>query len=322
MRFAKACIAALAPLVAVGATGAMAQDFPRMPIQLWVPYAAGGNLDVTTRNIAPYLAEELGVAVVVQNKPGAGGSVAALQVARMKPDGYNLMTTATTELSVTPHITNAAYSIKSFELVGSINTVPMVIEVPPDSRFKSFAQMKAEACAHPDTVSMGIAGIGSVNYMALLRLQEAMKCTFKMVPYNGSGPALLGVLGNQTDAILDQVSSSKGYLDSGKLKPLVVLSQDKVAGVQSVPTLRESGVQGADMATVAAIVAPAGLPPSVAATLRKALRKVMARKDVQEKITALGGVAFTAEPDNFMEVIQPLETQALRYKAEGKLSTN
>lgn len=309
-------------LFALAGSVASSQDFPKTPIQIVVPYAAGGNLDVTTRLIAPFLGEELGASVIVQNKPGAGGSVGATQVSRSRPDGYTLLTTATTELSVTPHITNAPYSIKSFELVGSINTVPMVVEVTPQSRFKSFEQFKAAACAEPESVTVAIAGVGSVNYMALMRLQEATRCRFKMVPYNGSGPALQGVLGQQTDAIIDQVSSSRPYLESKRLLALVVLSDDKVAGLEGVPSLKEAGVRGADMATVAALVAPAGLPADVAAKLRKALKKTMARKEVQEKIAVLGGVAYTAEADNFMDVIRPLEEQALRYKAEGKLQTN
>ena len=315
-------VLSVAAILALAAPLAAAQDFPKAPVQIIVPYAPGGNLDITTRIVAPALGEALGTTVVVQNRPGAGGSVGATQASLARPDGYTLLTTATTELTVTPHIANAPYGIKDFTLIGTVSTVPMIIGVTPDGKYQSFDQLLAAACAKPGSVSIGIAGVGSVNYMALLRLQEATRCEFLMVPYQGSGPALLGVLGNQTDAIIDQVSSSRPHLDAKRLKAIVVLSDDKASGLEDVPSLSRSEVKGADMATVTAFVAPAGLPADVTTKLREALRKALGRKDVQQRIAELGGLAFTGDKDDFMEMIRPLEDMALRYKAAGKLQAN
>ncbi|GAA5235657.1 tripartite tricarboxylate transporter substrate binding protein [Verticiella sediminum] len=298
---------------------AQAKEYPRQPIQVVVPYAAGGNLDVTARAIAQPLAEALKGSVVIVNKPGAGGSVASTYVSRAKPDGYTVMITANTELSVTPYITGAPYSMDSFASVGTINTVPMLIEVHPDSKYRQIGELIKAACAQPDTVTMGVAGIGSVNYMALRFLEQATQCRFRMVPYQGSGPAVTALLGNQVDAVIDQVSSSQSYLRTGKLRALAMMSPQRPAGWEDVPTLAESGIEGADMATMAALVTPKDVSEDIRNKLSAALKLALSDARVQENIKALGGIPYTAEHDDFMAEIKPLRALAEKYKAEGRL---
>jgi len=298
---------------------AQTRDYPNAPIQFVVPYAPGGNLDVTARTIAQPLAQALNTSVVVVNRPGAGGSLAATQVSRAKADGLTMMITATTELSVTPYITDAPYSMESFAAIGTINVVPMLIETHPDSRYGDMQALLQAACAQSETVTMGIAGVGSVNYMALRFLEDATRCKFRMVPYQGSGPAVLALLANQVDAVIDQVSSSQTYLRAGKLRPLAMMSAQRPPGWEHVPTLRESGIAGADMETVAALVVPREVPADIQNTLRTALKTVLRDAKVQESLTALGGIPYTREDDDFMAVIKPLQVLAQQYKAEGKL---
>jgi len=312
-----------AGLTIASATCFAAPPYPSSPITLIVPYAPGGNLDVTTRLIAPYLSKELGDAsIVVMNKAGAGGSLGAAYTARSKPDGYTVLVTATTELSVTPYITNANYSVDDFDLVGSINTVPMIIEVRHDSKYQSGKELMDDVCANPGKVTMGIAGFGSVNFMALRQLQEVTGCKFTMVPYTGSGPALIGLVSGQTDAIIDQISSSKPFLDDKRIKPLIALSDDPIADYPSTPSLSKLGIKGADMATVAALVVPKGTPVDVRKKLNEALRKVTNNSKVRESMEALGGSPFTAEHDNFMQTNRTLATLAAKYKAAGTLTAD
>lgn len=293
--------------------------YPDATVQLIVPYAAGGNLDVTARSIAPALSKALGASVVILNKPGAGGSVGALYTKQAAANGYTVLVTANTELTVTPHIANAPYSMKDFALVGTIDTVPMVIEVNRDSKYQNFHQLLADACAKPNTVTVGIAGIGSVNFMGLRQLQEVTHCQFSMVPYTGSGPALVGLMGHQIDAMIDQVSSSQSYLKSGAFRPLVVMSNDKVVGFPNLPTLEDLGIHGANMSTAAALVVRAGTPDAIREKLTSALRKAMQDKQVDAQLVGLGGVPFEGKHDDFMAQIKPLDALAAKYAAAGTL---
>ena len=197
----------------------MAQDFPKQPIKLVVPWAPGGNVDITARAVAPALSEILGQQVVVENKPGAGGFIGTTGVVRSAPDGYTLLLGSSGSISVGPALTrNPPYDpTKELVAVGPIHSVPMVLTVSAKSTIKNFADYVARARQPGNQVSIGSAGNGSSQHLVLELLAYRLGIKLNHIPYKGSGPANNDLLGNQIDSMMDQLTASIGHIRSGSL---------------------------------------------------------------------------------------------------------
>lgn len=199
------------------ATGSMAQakDFPAKPITLIVPFAPGGNIDIVGRTLAIPLASLLGQPVIVDNRAGGGRAVGATAVARAAPDGYTLLVGTPGQIVTVPAMIKTIYSVSSFRPVGLASKTSVVIVArKSDSRFRNFHEFVALARSRPGSVAAAHAGPGTPNHLALLQLENLLKLNFHIVPYRGSGPALVDVLGGQIDACCDQLSSSMAHLTS------------------------------------------------------------------------------------------------------------
>ena len=288
-------------LAAVSFAAAAAEQFPTRPIRVIVPYAPGGNVDISARIIAPPLGEALGQTVVVDNRPGAGGNLGAALVAKATPDGYTLLVGSSGPLSVNPVIfKNLPYdSLKDFAPISTVQAVPLVLLASPKSGFNSVADLIAAAKSRPGKLTMASAGAGTTNHFAIELFASMAGVKVLHVPYKGSGPALSELLGGQVDTMIDQLAASIGYVKDGRLKVLAVTTPQRAAALPNVPTLDELGYKGYQASTLLGLLAPAGTPKPVVAKLNAAVRKVMDNSAVAERFRGLGANPGASSPEEF-----------------------
>jgi tripartite-type tricarboxylate transporter receptor subunit TctC len=286
---------------AITAPVGAAEQFPTRPIRVVVPYAPGGNVDISARYIAPPLAEVLGQTVVVDNRPGAGGNLGASLVAKSTPDGYTLLVGSSGPLSVNPVIfKNLPYdSLKDFAPISTVQAVPLVLLASPKSGFNSVADVVAAAKARPGKVTMASAGAGTTNHFAIELFAQMAGVKVLHVPYKGSGPALSELLGGQVETMVDQLAASIGHIKDGRLKVLAVTTTQRSAVLPNVPTLDELGYKGFQASTLLGLLAPAGTPKPVVAKLNTAVRKVMDNNVVAERFRNLGASPGASSPEEF-----------------------
>jgi tripartite-type tricarboxylate transporter receptor subunit TctC len=282
-----------------------AQPYPTRPIRLIVPYAPGGNVDITARTIGPPLTEALGQSVVVDNRPGGGGNLGANLVARAAPDGYTLLMGSSGPLSINVIVfKDVPYdSARDFAPVSAVHVVPLVLLASPKSTIASVSDLIARLKANPGKLTMASSGAGTTNHFAI-ELFASMSGTRPLhVPYKGSGPALSELLGGQVETMVDQLTSSIGFVRDGKLRLLAVTGARRSPALPNVPTLDESGLKGYEASTYIGVAAPAGISQPVLTRLNEAIGKVMAQQDVLEKLRALGTEPGASSPEAFRKMI-------------------
>ncbi len=278
-----------------------AEQFPTRPIRVIVPYAPGGNVDISARIIAPPLGEVLGQTVVVDNRPGAGGNLGASLVAKATPDGYTLLVGSSGPLSVNPVIfKNLLYdTLKDFAPISTVQAVPLVVLAGPKSNINSIADVITAAKARPGKLTMASAGAGTTNHFAIELFAHMANVKLLHVPYKGSGPALSELLGGQVETMIDQLAASIGYVRDGRLKVLAVTTQQRAAALPNVPTLEELGYKGYQAATLLGLLAPTGTPRPVVGKLNAAVRKIMDNNAVAERFRGLGANPGASSPEEF-----------------------
>ncbi|MEK6594337.1 MAG: tripartite tricarboxylate transporter substrate binding protein [Pseudomonadota bacterium] len=288
-------------LAAMAAPACAAEQFPTRPIRFIVPYAPGGNVDISARIIAAPLGEILGQTIVVDNRPGAGGNLGASLVAKATPDGYTLLVGSSGPLSVNPVIfKNLPYdSLKDFAPISTVQAVPLVVLASPKAGFNSIADVVAAAKARPGKVTMASAGAGTTNHFAIELLASMANIKVLHVPYKGSGPALSELLGGQVETMVDQLAASIGYVKDGRLKVLAVTTTQRASALPNTPTLDELGYKGYQAATLLGLLAPAGTPKPVIARLNAAVRKIMDNAAVSERFRGLGANPGASSPEEF-----------------------
>ena len=300
---------------------ANAQSYPNKAITLVVPFAPGGNIDVIARAIGPSLARVTGQSVVVDNKPGAGGAIGSNFVARSDPDGHTLLVATTNTISVLPYMLKSPpYKPDSFEPVGLAAISPLVIVVrKDDKRFPTAKAVFQAAKAAPESVSVGHAGQGTSNHIAILRMEDATKTNFNVIPYKGSAPALTDLMGGQIDFVVDQITSSKPFVDSGSLRILAVLSKDRAQALPDVPSIKEAIGVDLDASTTAGILAPPGTPLNVIKTLNVALRKAIDDSGVRGRLSAVGSTARSSTPQEWALLLNQESSNSQALVQSGKI---
>ena len=287
--FARTFSATLALLGALAGLPLAAQTFPAKPVHIVVPFAPGGNLDVTARIVAESMAKTLGQPFIVENRAGAGGALGSDAVAKAAPDGYTLVAGTTATSIVSPLLVpNPPYSLQSFAPVGMMAVTPLVLEVPAASPHRDFQSYFAFSRANPGKVTIGHSGNGTTNHVAILLLQDALKVQWNVIPYKGSGPALVDLIGGQIDSMMDQTSSSLPQIQAGKLRALAVGPRTRVKDLPDVPTLSELGVANFEAVTPSGLFAPAKTPPEVVKVLNAALNKALAEPAIAKRLAELG----------------------------------
>ncbi|MGO4812996.1 Bug family tripartite tricarboxylate transporter substrate binding protein [Cupriavidus sp. 2MCAB6] len=317
----------LAQVLALGVASwvaaARAQAMPNKPVTLVVPFAPGGNLDVVARALAPALEQALGRNVIVDNRPGAGGVLGASAVSRAEADGSMLLVTTPNAIVVLPRMTRTAFSLASFQPVGLVSTTTLVIVVKgSDKRFADVKALLAYARANPGKLAAGHAGPGTTNHVATLQLEDAAGIKLNEVPYKGSAPALMDLMGGQIDMVVDQLTSSAPHLQSGALRVLAVMSRERDATLPTVPTLREAGLVNFEATTATGLLAPAGTPAAAIETLSKALRKALAEDSVKSRLLNVGSVARSSSPQELLQTLQREDVLAQALAASGRLKAD
>lgn len=269
---------------------AAAQEFPNRPVHIVVPWPPSGNVDITARTVAPALGDALGQQVIVDNRPGAGGTIGSAQVAKSSPDGYTLLLGSSGTISSAPAVfkTIPYDPLKDFIAVGAIQYVPMVLTAAPKTPVTNWIEFVSYVRTKNSPVSVASAGSGSSNHLAIELLIRQAKLPLLHVPYKGSGPAIIDLLGSQVETMMDQLSASIEHIRNGRLKALAVTSLARSPLLPNVPTLDELGVKGYEAGTYTGIFAPSSTPPAVVARLHGALRKALANDAVRERYRAMG----------------------------------
>jgi len=292
------CIACLPPAL-------MAQEWPaRQPVKLVLGVAPGGATDIQARLFAQKLSVQLGQSFVVENRPGAGETVAIQAVARAAPDGYTI-------LAVTPGLTLAsAFSEKpAFDAqkdllpVSIVSAAPYFIMVPASSPFKTMKDLLAFAKASPGKLNFGTAGLGSAPHLGAAWIGSAMNASPTIVNYKGTGPALTALLAGEIHMILANPISALQHVKSGRLRALAVTGPERSKAFPDLPTVAESGVTGFDVTTWHGWMVPPGTPPAVVSRIQRALESMVRSRDVADALAAEGAEALGSTSEQFRQTI-------------------
>ena len=301
----RACLLALG--AAVIAAAARAQPRPsERPLRLVVPFTPGGSTDILARALAPKLALALGQNVIIDNKPGAGGSLGAGEVARAEPDGNTLLMGHIGTLAVNPAIyARLAYDpVKSFAPVAWVARVPNVLVVGANSPLKSFKELIERARAQPGRLSYSSGGNGSAAHITFEYLKLRTRTYLLHIPYRGTASSVTDLIAGQVDATFTGSPAVLPLLRAGRLRALAVSSALRIAALPDVPTVAESGYPGFEADQWYGIVAPAGTPPARLAQLNAEINKALALPEVAQQLALEGALPMPGTPQAFAELIQ------------------
>jgi len=284
----------------VAAAGhAQTARYPDKPVKILVGFAAGGGTDVAARIVALKLGEALGQSVVVENRPGASGMIAAEAVAKSPADGYTLMMGSQTTLAVAPALYRkfAIDAARDFSGVAMAGVSPLVLVVHPSVPAQSVDDLIALAKGKPGTINFGSGGLGTTPHMAgeLFSIQAGVKMVH--VAYRGEAPAINDLLGGQLHVIFANLSAVIGNVRAGSLRALAVTSAQRAATAPDIPTVAEVALPGFDAATWFALVAPAGTPKDIVLRLNAEVTRLVAQAEVQQRFADLGMTIAGGTPD-------------------------
>ena len=306
-----AVLAAAFAAALAGTHPAAAQDFPTRPITLIVPYTPGGGNDAMARVVADKMSVALRQQIVIENRGGAGGSIATRQVARAAPDGYTLGLGGTGTLAIDPTLyPNVGYDPrKDFAPVGLIATSALIVLVNPSVPAKTLAEFIALAKAEPGKINFASAGSGSGIYLGteLLAYMAGIKMTH--IPYKGSAPALTDLVGGHVALYFSSLPPAIGLVREGKVRALAVTGPTRAKVFPDLPTVAQAGLPGFEAVLHYGIVAPAGTPRPVIDKLNAAMRTALASPDVQARIDTDGAEVFASTPEQYAADIDREETK-------------
>ena len=310
-----------ASLLALGVVSgaAMAQAWPSKVITLVVPFPAGGTTDVLARAVGVELAKSLGQIVIVENKGGAGATLGADYVAKARPDGYTLLVGAVHHTIATSVYKKLPYDFqRDFAPVTTIALVPNVLVVNPNLPAKNIAELLALAKASPGKLTYGSNGQGTGQHLIGAQFEITGGVKMLHVPYKGSGPLTVDLLGGQIDMSFDTITPVLSHIKAGKLRALAVTTIKRSPTLPDVPTLDESGLKGFDLGTWFGVLAPVATPKDVVTRLNQELREILAAPDVQTAFAAQGMDPATSTPDEFRKLVErDADRWARLIKAQG-----
>lgn len=275
-------------LAALLATSAHAQTYPSRPVTWIVPFAAGGPTDALARTIAERVSREIGQSIIIDNSPGAGGTIGATKAARAQPDGYTMLVGHMGYMGAAPALyKKLSYDpVKDFAPVFRFPDTPMVLMVRKDHPAKDVREFVDYGRKHPGKLNLSNAGMGSTSHLVAAMFAASSGMKVSLVPYKGAGPALIDVIGGQVDGMFDQTNTALPQITESKIRALAVTSAARVPQLKDVPTLAETVLPGFEAATWYGIYAPRGTPQAVVDRMQQAYLKAMGDKDFTAKMTA------------------------------------
>ena len=293
-------------LAAGGTLPAIAQTYPNQTVKVVVPFPAGGGIDIIARVIVPKLSEALGQSVIVENRAGAGGAVAAAAVAKAAPDGYTLLlgtgSTHGTNFVVSPKL---GYDpVRDFVTIVPVGTSPLVLITHPSVPAKSVEELIALARAKPDELRYASFGTGGYNHLAGELFNAMAKIKTIHVPYRGSAPALNDLISGQVHYSLESIQAAIGQIQAGTIRLLAVSGEKRSVALPDTPTVSEAGLPGYAAATWNGIFAPAGTPNSVVQLVNSKLNPILADPEVKAALLKLGVETLGGTPEMLAAMVQ------------------
>ena len=286
----------LAGLTLAFSLSAAAADYPDRPIRLIVPYPPGGGADISSRIISQYLGEALGKAVIVDNRPGAGGNIGTDAVARAAPDGYTLLLASIATSVNASLFSSLPFNTKDFQPVSVFITVPLMMVVSPTFAPQSVGDLIALAKARPRQLNYASGGLGTANHIAGELFKYMANVDITHVPYKGGGPALNDVIGGQVQLYFGTITSVREQAKAGRVRALATTGATRASAAPELPTVAESGLPGFEVVAWYGVLAPAGTPQPIVDRLSTELSRIVRIPAVQEQIRAQGAEAVGSTP--------------------------
>ena len=298
---------ALIALLCAGlATLAHAQGYPSKPVRIVAPFSAGSTIDIIGRLIAPKLTDALGQPVIVENRPGAGGMIGMDAVAKSAPDGHTLIIGALGPLAMNPALypKTPFDPVKDFAAVCLLATGPVVIAVHPSIPAQTVKDLIDLAKKRPGQLNFGSPGVGSSPHLTGELFKLITKTDIVHVPYKGNAEAITDLIGGQLSIVFTGVPPVVPLAKAGKVRLLATTGKQRMPNLPEVPTIREAGIEGADVLIWYGVVAPAATPKDVVARLNREIVKIMNTPDVREKFSQQGVDPASSTPDEFAQMIR------------------
>ncbi|MDS1142022.1 tripartite tricarboxylate transporter substrate binding protein [Pusillimonas sp. SM2304] len=308
-RFSRLSLCALA----LAASPVLAQSaYPTQPIRMVVGFPPGGISDVVARAVASEASVELGQTIVVENRPGAGTTIASDVVARAKADGYTLLFQ-----DLTTHAINASLykklpydTIKDFTPVAMVSSTPLLLVINASSPVKTVQELNSRIHEKPDTYFYGSSGNGTIIHLASEMMNKAVKNNIVHIPYKGSAPLVASIISGDIEYAFSSMPPAITQVNAGKLRALAVSTPDRVSALPDVPTIREAGVPAAELTLYSGVLGPAGMPDEIVARLNEAFGKAVQSPKVIQTFRNLGAEPLNAPP---AEIAQLLQSEISRY---------
>ncbi|CAN5714254.1 tripartite tricarboxylate transporter substrate binding protein [soil metagenome] len=291
---------------ALAAPLAHAQSYPAKPITLVVGFAAGGSADILARLIGQKMSVALGQQIIIENKPGAGATIATSSVALAPADGYTLLFVTSGHAGSTALYPTVKYdTVKTFASIAKVGASPVVIVAPASAPFQTLGDLIAAARKAPGKLNYAAGGGGATTTsLAAEFLKNDAKLDMLQIPYKGSGPALTALLGGEVDVGFDIPSSALPHIQGGKLRALAVTTKTRSSILPDVPTVVEAGIPNFDVTGWFGMLAPAGTPPAIVTRLNAEVNAALALPDVKEKLASLGVEPGGGTPAEFTALIE------------------
>jgi tripartite-type tricarboxylate transporter receptor subunit TctC len=316
-------IAAAFLLVGVMVMPLFAQTYPNKPIRRILPMAVGGPTDILGRIVGQKLAERLGQPFVTENRPGAGGNIGVEIAAKAGPDGYTILFTSTA-LATSPSLYKKLNfdPIKDLAPIALVAESPNVVLVHPSLPVKNLKELVEYAKKRPGKLNFSSGGIGVTTHLAGELFNILANTKIVHVPYKGGGPALTALIGGEVDMQIIGPSVALPQIQAGKVRPLAVLTPERLPSLPNVPTAKEAGIENFEVTSWFGILVPAGTPPEIIARLNAEWVKIAAMPDTKEKMQKAGFEPMSGTPDQFAEFIKTEITRWANVIKEANINTN
>jgi len=307
-------------VVAMTTTQAQSQNYPNKPIRFVVAFTAGSATDIIGRAVADVMSSSLGQQIIIENKPGAGGTIAAGQVAKADADGYTFLVHSSGH-ALNPFIyNNLPYdTLKDLKGVATLGATPNVLVVAPSKQWKTAADLVAAAKLKPGELNFASAGVGSATHLNAEKFNLAANIKALHIPYKGTPEANSDVIGGRADWFFSPLGSVISLVESGKLKALAVSTSKRTILLPNVPTTLEAGIPDSDYVLWVGLLAPSGVPADIVKRMNDEVAKALQTKDVRERFAKLGAEPLIMTPDAFNTYIRNEMVVAYRISKAANL---
>ena len=301
------------------APGQAAAPWPSQPIRLIVPYPPGGSVDNLARLLAPALGQRLGQTIVIENKPGASGTIGVDATVRATPDGNTFGFGVPGAITGLPHVMKVPYDVSKIQYVSLVARIPLVLVVNPSLPDATLADFVASARRQPGKYNYGSAGNVTTPHLGGELLKQQTGIDIMHVPYKGASPAVTALLSNEVQMFPGDASAVLGFIKAGKLRTLAVASPTRFEGLPDVPTTKEAGFPGVIVESNYGIIAPTGTPPEIVQKMSRAIAETLAEPALRQKMIDQGAIPAATTPEAYQALMQAESKKWGEVIRRGKL---